>query len=286
MCHPLKSLELIRLNPVEIRHTVQPSTRTLLSATRLCSSASLTAVAVGLLALCSTGCDKKSDPAAEAPPAAQVVDAPTSSLVRVDHPDQFPLANAVAYQATSSLNVTGAVNPDASRTIPVISLASGRVVALHVHVGDFVTKGQVLMEVSSDDISSAYSTYHKAVADEVLANTQLKRAQLLYDKGAIPKSQLEIAQDTEDKAVIDVQTAREHLLLLGVKKSGRPAGADRQDPCAGDRCHHSAKCHARRACHQLVEQCAHAAFHQLAQQFAESIHDRRPFACLDHLRRV
>ena len=183
---------------------------------------SLSAVATCLLLVGSTGCEKKSDPAAEAPPAAQVVAAPSASLVKVDHPEQFPLATAVAYQATSSLNVTGAVNPDASRTIPVISLASGRVVALHVHVGDFVTKGQLLMEVSSDDISGAYSTYHKAVADEILANTQLKRAQLLYDKGAIPKSQLEIAQDTEDKAVIDVQTAREHLLLLGIKNPDSP----------------------------------------------------------------
>ncbi len=185
-------------------------------------SAPLAAVALGLIALCSTGCEKKSDPAAEAPPAAQVIDAPNSSLVKVDHPEQFPLATADSYEATSTLNVTGTVNPDVSRTIPVISLASGRVVAIHVHVGDFVKKGQLLMEVASDDISGAYSTYHKAVADEVLANTQLRRAKLLYDKGAIPKSQLEIAQDTEDKAVIDVQTAREHLRLLGVKNPDGP----------------------------------------------------------------
>jgi cobalt-zinc-cadmium efflux system membrane fusion protein len=168
------------------------------------------------------GCEKKSDPAAEAPPAAQVVPAPSASLVKVDHAEQFPLATANEYQATSSLNVTGVVNPDASETIPVISLASGRVIAIHVHVGDFVRKGEPLMEVASDDISGAYSTYHKAVADEVLAKVQLERAKLLYDKGAIPKSQLEIAQDTEDKAVIDVQTARDHLRLLGVKDPDGP----------------------------------------------------------------
>ena len=208
--------------PCEISCFVEPSSSTPNRATRLHFSAPLTVVVLGLIALCSTGCDKKSDPAAEAPPAAQVVDAPNSSLVKVDHPDQFPLATADSYQATSTLNVTGVVNPDVSRTIPVISLASGRVVAIHVHVGDFVKKGQLLMEVASDDISGAYSTYHKAVADEVLANTQLRRAKLLYDKGAIPKSQLEIAQDTEDKAVIDVQTAREHLRLLGVKNPDGP----------------------------------------------------------------
>jgi cobalt-zinc-cadmium efflux system membrane fusion protein len=175
-----------------------------------------------VLGVFTTGCEKKPDPAAEAPPPAQVEQAPNASLVKVDKPEQFPLATAVDYQATSSLNVTGVVNPDASDTIPVISLASGRVIAIHVHVGDFVRKGQLLMEVASDDISAAYSTYHKAVADEVLARVQLERSKLLYDKGAIPKSQLEIAQDTEDKAVIDVQTAREHLRLLGVKDPDGP----------------------------------------------------------------
>jgi cobalt-zinc-cadmium efflux system membrane fusion protein len=210
------------LKPFEIPCFFEPSVKTAHRALGPRFRAPLAAVALGLAALCSAGCDKKSDPAAEAPPAAQVVDAPNSSLVKVDHPDQFPLATADSYQATSTLNVTGVVNPDVSRTIPVITLASGRVVAIHVRVGDFVKKGQLLMEVASDDISGAYSTYHKAVADEILANTQLRRAKLLYDKGAIPKSQLEIAQDIEDKAVIDVQTAREHLRLLGVKNPDGP----------------------------------------------------------------
>ena len=174
------------------------------------------------MTLIGTGCEKKSDPAAEAPQQSQVLQAPNPTLVSVDHPEQFPVATAKAYQATSSLHVTGVVNPDISRQIPVISLASGRIIAILARVGDFVQKGQLLMKVSSDDISGAYSTYHKAVADEVLAKTQLDRAKLLYDKGAIPKSQLELAQDTYDKAVVDTQTARQHLNLLGVKNPDSP----------------------------------------------------------------
>jgi len=168
------------------------------------------------------GCEKKSNPADEAPPAAQVIAAPSADLVQVDHPEQFPLATATEYRATSSLNATGSVNADVSRTIPVVSLASGRVVDLKAQMGDFVKKGQLLMQIASDDISGAYSSYHKAVADEVLAKTELDRARLLYDEGAIPKSQLEIAQDTDDKAVIDVQTAVEHLRLLGAKNPNGP----------------------------------------------------------------
>ncbi len=185
-------------------------------------AAACTVLLAMLGCLASIGCEKKFDPAAEAPPQAQIVPAPNASLVSVDHPEQFPLATATAYQATSSLHVTGVVSPDVSRQIPVISLASGRIIAILARIGDFVKKGQLLMKVSSDDISGAYSTYHKAVADEVLAKTQLDRAKLLYDKGAIPKSQLEIAQDTYDKAVVDTQTALEHLHLLGVKDPNGP----------------------------------------------------------------
>ena len=111
----------------------------------------------------------------------------------------------------SQLKVTGTVNPDISRTVPVISLAAGRVVEIEARLGDTVKKGQVLLRVQSADISSAFSDYQKAVADEQLARTQLERAQLLYDKGAISLNDLQVAQDAEAKAKVDVKTAAEKL---------------------------------------------------------------------------
>jgi len=121
------------------------------------------------------------------------------------------------------MNVTGQVQPDVTRVIPVISLASGRVVAIYAHIGDAVRKGQLLFAVQSNDIEQAYSDYRKAVADEVLAKVQLDRQNLLFSKGAVSKSAVEIAQDTEDKAVVDVQTSAEHLKLLGAKDLKQPS---------------------------------------------------------------
>ena len=100
------------------------------------------------MTLIGTGCEKKSDPAAEAPQQSQVLQAPNPTLVSVDHPEQFPVATAKAYQATSSLHVTGVVNPDISRQIPVISLASGRIIAILARVGDFVQKGHIYRSIS------------------------------------------------------------------------------------------------------------------------------------------
>ncbi|HLN01445.1 MAG TPA: efflux RND transporter periplasmic adaptor subunit [Bryobacteraceae bacterium] len=153
--------------------------------------------------------------AAGAPPAAQVVPAADPSLFTVDHPEQFPLATATARPATSELVVTGTVTPDVTRNVPVVSLASGRVNAIHARLGDTVKKGQLLMTIRSDDVSGGYSNYRMAVADEILARAQYERAKDLYEHGAIALNDLQVAQDTEDKAKIAVDTAAEHLRLLG-----------------------------------------------------------------------
>ncbi len=152
---------------------------------------------------------------AERPPAAKVVSGFDVNMFSVEHPEQFPVATASSESAAPELVVTGTVNPDISRNVPVISLASGRVVAIHARLGDTVRKGELLLTVRSDDISGAFSNYRKALADETLSRTQLERAQDLHSHGAMSLNDLQVAQDTEDKAKVDVETMAEHLRLLG-----------------------------------------------------------------------
>jgi cobalt-zinc-cadmium efflux system membrane fusion protein len=180
------------------------------------------------------GCKgKPSDPGSEAPPAA-VVQADTDvNLIHVDHPEQFTLAAATNYEATSTIQVTGTVNPDISRTIPVISIASGRVVEIHARIGDYVNKGQLLMDVQSTDVSGAFGQYLKAVNDERLTQVQLDRAKLLNEKGAIPNSQVEIAQNAEDDAKAALVAAEEQLRVLGVDKNHPAATVKVYAPASG-----------------------------------------------------
>ena len=81
----------------------------------------------------------------------------------------FPLVIAVEHKALSALNVTGVVQPDIMRAVPVVSLASGRVVEIKARLGDPVKKGQLLLRVQSNDVSGAYQNYFKAENDERLA---------------------------------------------------------------------------------------------------------------------
>ncbi|MFZ0859948.1 MAG: efflux RND transporter periplasmic adaptor subunit [Candidatus Sulfotelmatobacter sp.] len=168
---------------------------------------------LGLLAL--VGCSVHADPAAEAPPPANIVPGVDPGLFTVDHPEQFPLAAAVERPTSSELVVTGTVMPDVARNVPVVSLASGRVVAINARLGDTVKKGQVLLTIRSDDVAGGFDAYRKAVADELLARKQLNRAVDLYAHGAIAQQDLEVAQDAADDAKVTLATATEHLRLLG-----------------------------------------------------------------------
>jgi membrane fusion protein, heavy metal efflux system len=110
------------------------------------------------------------------------------------------------------------------------------VVDLRVRLGDQVRQGQLLMRIKSADISQAFSDYRKAVSTQSLVRAQLERANALYERGAIAKKDLELAQDAQDKATVDVETSAEHLRVLGVDPTQPPAGISLIDvtaPVAG-----------------------------------------------------
>jgi membrane fusion protein, heavy metal efflux system len=182
---------------------------------RLMLAASLCLAAACSLVACT---ESKADLKAEAPPQPKVRPDLDANDFSVAHPEQFPLVTAMEHKAVPALNVTGLVQPDISRAVPVISLAAGRVVDIHARLGDEVKKGQLLLRVQSNDVSGAYQTYLKAENDERLAQIQLARNELLYEKGAVAKSALEAAETTENDAKVDLNAALQQLKLLGMDK--------------------------------------------------------------------
>lgn len=170
------------------------------------------------LALALAGCgkvDAKQDVGGTAPPPAQVEPDMDANNFKVDHPEQFPIVTAASHVAAPELPVTGVIQPDASRQVPVISTATGRIIDIKARVGDDVKQGQVLFQVKSTDIAGAFSDYRKAVKNEELMKRQLDRANILLKDGAVPTSALEVAQFNEDSAQVDLQTTKSHLEELG-----------------------------------------------------------------------
>ena len=178
-------------------------------------------VALTSITLCAAliaGCKSK-ETGDGAPPPAEVVTTGDMSLVSVEKPDLFPLVTAESYDAPSELIATGTVNPDVAREIPVISLASGRVVDIKARLDDYVKKGQLLLKIQSPDSSNAFDTYLKARNDETLNNKAYVRAKDLFAHGAISQSMLEQAEDAENDSLADLKAAEEQLETLGIDKN-------------------------------------------------------------------
>jgi cobalt-zinc-cadmium efflux system membrane fusion protein len=177
---------------------------------------------LGLLlaaALTVTACKKEANSGDSGPKPGNVVTSGDMALLTVDKPDQFPLVQAESYDAAPELDVTGSVFPDIAREVPVISLASGRVVDIKARLDDNVRKGQLLLKIQSPDSTNAFDIYLKAVEDERTNNKAYVRAQILYDHGALSQSMLEQAEDAEVDSRADLKAAEETLETLGVDKA-------------------------------------------------------------------
>ncbi len=131
----------------------------------------------------------------------------------------------------------------ASNGSGVSAKVSGTVNSVNVEVGDYVTKGSVLMKIDSTQYSLAYNqalaAYNSAVAsynnvtggsseqaklniNQALANAQLaydnalqnyNRQKTLYDIGAVSKVALDSAQTTLNNAKIALDTAKSNSEL-------------------------------------------------------------------------
>jgi len=192
---------------------------------RACRSPFVGLVSLGAMAALFGGCSARGstvDAAAGAPPQAVVEHESESSVIHVDDPQQIPLATAIARETAPELSATGVVNPDVSRSVPVVSLAAGRVVDLRARLGDHVQKGQLLLRIQSADVAAAFSDYRKAVADRALADSQLDRANALLERGAIAKKDAEVAKDAADRVRVDVENAIQRLRVLGADPSRPP----------------------------------------------------------------
>jgi membrane fusion protein, heavy metal efflux system len=171
------------------------------------------ALAVALLL---AGCSREpANPALAMAPAATVESVPDRNLIAVAHPERFPLAQAVARRESDQILANGTVAADVSRSYAVNALSSGRVVDVKARLGDDVQKGQLLLTMTSPDMSQAFADYQKFTAGAALAKTQLDRTRLLYSHGATPQKDLDVAEDTYHRANIDTQTAEERIRLLG-----------------------------------------------------------------------
>jgi cobalt-zinc-cadmium efflux system membrane fusion protein len=163
-----------------------------------------------------------------------IIQAIDPNVIEMDHPERFTLVEVKRRKIVDEILVNGVVTSDVNRSVAVLSLSGGRVVAIKAKLGDDVRKGQILLQIHSPDLAAAFADYQKAQADELLARKQLERSKALYERGAtIAKKDLEAAQNAEDKAQIDVKTALDHIHVLGGDPDHVSSLLDIRSPISG-----------------------------------------------------
>lgn len=176
----------------------------------------ISSAALALMLLALAGCSHEQVSAAtNDDPAPTVETVPDLNLITVSNPERFPLAQAVLRRESDQLTANGVVAADINRTRPVNALSSGRVITVPVRLGDDVQQNQILLTMTSPDMSQAIANYKKFQADEALAKTQRDRAQLLFSHGALAQKDLDVAEDAYAKAKLDTQAAAEQIRILG-----------------------------------------------------------------------
>ena len=153
--------------------------------------------------------------ARENPEPTKVESAADASVVEVGKPEQYRLVTVESRRIAEEIVTNGAVASDVSRNVPVISLSGGRVVDIRARLGDSVNKGDVLLRLVSQDLTQALADYRKFQTDELLARRQLDRAKLLFSRGAIAEKDAQTAENVEEKAKVDVETAKDRIRILG-----------------------------------------------------------------------
>lgn len=111
--------------------------------------------------------------------------------------------------------VTGAVEPDPTRTVKILAPVAGRVNQLEVSLGDTVKKGQRLASIDSGDLAQAVADAEKARATMNLTKSAFERATGLNKAGGLALRELEQAQNDYRQATTELKRAEARLEVIG-----------------------------------------------------------------------
>jgi cobalt-zinc-cadmium efflux system membrane fusion protein len=145
------------------------------------------------------------------PPPGQVWLSPGE--VQVAHVQAVPIGEQ---NVEDTLVTSGTVTLEDTLTGHVFSPVTGRVARIFAEFGARVKKGDPLAILESPDIGSAVSDVHKAEADLIAAEHDLRRKKELLEQHAASQADVETAEDTYRSAKAEIQRARQKQYLLHV----------------------------------------------------------------------
>jgi cobalt-zinc-cadmium efflux system membrane fusion protein len=169
----------------------------------------LPVIALGLFATSCRQSRAASEAAGPQPPPGEVWLTPAQ--VRDAKIQVEPVAQQVV---EDTILTSGTVSLDDQRTGHVLSPVTGRVTKIFAQLGARVKKGDPLATIESPDIGSAVSDVHKAEADLIASEHDLRRKTDLYEQRAASAADVETSEDNRRKAKAELERARQKQYLL------------------------------------------------------------------------
>jgi len=160
-----------------------------------------------------------------ATPPAEVPAMVTGSNGQVTIPEGSPLRATLSFDTARTVPVsdivtaTASVEPDPARTVKLFPPMAGRVVALHVQLGDEVHRGDPLITLDAPDFTSAQADLAHATTAYRQAKNTLARERDLATYGIAAQREVEQAETDFSQAEGDLHRAAAHLTLLGIDTS-------------------------------------------------------------------
>lgn len=120
------------------------------------------------------------------------------------------------------LALPAVVEADPGRSVNVLPPVTGRLLRLPVHLGDRVTRGSVVAEISSPDLTQAFADLDKARDALDLAEKARDRARAVLDAGGNAAKDLEAAESAVTQARAERERAAGRLRALGLDPEHLP----------------------------------------------------------------
>ncbi len=121
-----------------------------------------------------------------------------------------------AQEISEQLTVTATIRPNQDRITHVSPRVPGRIVKVHVNLGDRVKAGQALAVLDSLDVGEAHSSYLQAKTQLAVAKADFERAEKLHGDQIIAQKDHLRAHAEYEKAKASFAAAGDKLRMLGV----------------------------------------------------------------------
>ncbi|WP_353228282.1 efflux RND transporter periplasmic adaptor subunit [Novosphingobium sp.] len=160
-----------------------------------------------ILSACGKGEDKVAGKPAGDP---LQVTAPAALVARLK------IAPVTMTPVSETLRVAGQIDFDENRVARIGATVTGRVAAMQANVGQGVSRGSVLAQITSTELSSQQLVYVRARSSNDLNRRNVERARTLFAAGVISAAELQRRESEYQVSGAEMRAAADQLRLLGL----------------------------------------------------------------------